>query len=90
MKRIGVLVVLLMVVLYVGDYLSVRFRIPHNRQSFGSVKVQRYYVVPQKSGRPDLYFDKPESQACVQSLFPHFGDPPCWYLRRKSVQRVNE
>ncbi|MGH9444408.1 MAG: hypothetical protein ACRD3O_01500 [Terriglobia bacterium] len=90
MKRIVAIAILLLAILYLSDYVSVRFRIPRSRDPFGVVRVQRYYAVPQKSGKPDLYFDQPQNQTCVHSLFPHFGDPPCWYLKRKSEQRINE
>jgi hypothetical protein len=25
---------------------------------------------------------------CVHSLFPHAGDLPCWYLKRKFAQPI--
>jgi hypothetical protein len=90
MNRIVAVAILLFVVVYVGDYLSVRFKIPRNRQPFGVVRVQRYYAVPKKNGKPDFYFDQPQNETCVHSLFPHFGDPPCWYLNRHAEQRINE
>jgi hypothetical protein len=34
-------------------------------------------------------FDPPAPQDCVYSLFPHFGDSPCWYLSRHTRQQVN-
>jgi len=75
--------------LYGGDYLALRLRIPGNREPFGAVDVQRSYTVPLKSGRTEYYFDPPVPQRCVNSLFPHFGSPPCWYLRRHTRQVVN-
>ncbi len=78
-----------LVILYAGDYLSLRYRIPGNREQFGSVEVQRYYAVPQKNRSTEYIFDQPVTQACVNSLFPHFGDPPCWYLNRHKRQEIN-
>jgi hypothetical protein len=74
---------------YVGDYVSLRFRIPNNRDQFGSVIVQRSYAVTMKNGKAEYMFDPPAPQTCVNSLFPHFGDPPCWYLRRHPRQQIN-
>jgi len=42
-----------------------------------------------KNGKTEYTFDPPVPQECVNSLFPHFGDPPCWYLSRHKRQQVN-
>ncbi|HLY19367.1 MAG TPA: hypothetical protein VKR61_19205 [Bryobacteraceae bacterium] len=74
---------------YIGDYLSLRYRIPNQREQFGSVMVQRSYAIPQKDRKTEYMFDPPAPQICVNSLFPHFGDPPCWYLRRHARQQIS-
>jgi len=89
MKRILIFAVLSLCILYVGDYLSIRYRIPKSRSQFGVVKIQRYYAVGLKSGKTDFMFLAPENQACVLSLFPHFGYSPCWYLSRRNVKRID-
>jgi len=92
MKRIlpitGFLLALFAVV-YAGDYLSLRFQIPGRRPQFGSVTVRRSYAVPLKNRTTEYMFDPPAPQECVNSLFPHFGDPPCWYLSRHTRQQIN-
>jgi hypothetical protein len=75
--------------LYVGDYASVRYRIPRSRDPFGTVEVQPYYVVPLKDGKTEFMFLKPESQVCVHSLFPHLGHDPCWYVSRHRDKPIN-
>jgi len=89
MKRILFITVLALFILYLGDYLSVRFRIPKSRSQFGVVKIQRYYAVGLKSGKTEFMFLAPQNQVCVHSLFPHFGDSPCWYLSRRKVKRID-
>jgi len=89
MKRILIVAFVLLSLLYAGDFVSVRFRIPKNRDPFGLVKVKRYYAVGLKSGKTEFMFLDPENRVCVHSLFPHFGDPPCWYLSRRNVRRVD-
>lgn len=74
---------------YVCDYVSLRYRIPNNREQFGSVMVQQSYAIPLKSGKTEYTFDPPAPQECVNSLFPHFGDPPCWYLNRHKRPQIN-
>jgi hypothetical protein len=76
-------------VLYAGDYLLLRYRIAANREPFGRVKTQAYYAVPQKNKKTEFYFQDPQMQNCVHSLFPHMGDSPCWYLSRHTQQRIN-
>jgi hypothetical protein len=89
MRRILLVLAAAACALWVGDYLSVRFQIPNHRPQFGSVQVRRYYAVPLKNNRVGFTFDPPAPQSCVESLFPHFGLTPCWYLRRHPQQRVD-
>jgi hypothetical protein len=88
MKRLLFIAVLMLFILYLGDYLSVRYRIPKSRSQFGVVKIQRYYAVGLKSRKTEFMFLAPENQVCVHSLFPHFGYSPCWYLSRRNAQRI--
>jgi hypothetical protein len=89
MKRILLTPVLLFALVYICDYLSLRYRIPNNRQQFGSVEVRRYYAVPLKDRKTEYMFQPPTQQECVHSLFPHLGDTPCWYLSRHKRQEIN-
>jgi hypothetical protein len=77
-----------LIVLYVADDTSARFRIPGNRPTFGSVMVRRTYLVPQKNKKLEYYFDPPEEETCVNSLFPHFDVQPCWYLNRHKSEKI--
>jgi hypothetical protein len=88
-KRALIIVFVSLSILYIGDYVSIRYRMVKNRTPFGVVTVQRYYAVPQKNRKTEYYFDQPENQGCIHSLFPHFGYSPCWYLNRKKVKRIN-
>ena len=88
MKRILKVAVLSLLLLYLGDYLLVGYRIAKTRNPFGVVKIEPYYAVRQKNGKDELYFLPAETQVCVQSLFPHFGHNPCWYVNREKVERI--
>ena len=88
LKRVlGVFLIFLGVV-YAGDYIQLRYRIAKNRSPYGVVRIRRYYDVTMKNGKPEFYFDQPTEQTCVNSLFPHAGFAPCWYLRRRPTQEV--
>jgi hypothetical protein len=80
--------ILAAVLVYAGDYLSLRYQIP-NRPQYGSVMVTREWAIPQKDRKTEFDFDPPAPQTCVNSWFPHFGDPPCWYLSRHPMQKVD-
>lgn len=76
-------------VVYFADYFAARWHLPRNRELFGSVLVRRYYAVGEKNGKTEFLFNPPETQPCLNSLFPHFGYTPCWYLQRHAEQRTN-
>jgi hypothetical protein len=73
---------------YVVDYGVFRYRAGTNR-AFGQVTVTNYDAVQQKNGKTEFLFDPPQAQTCVNSLFPHAGYLPCWYLQRHTEQRTN-
>lgn len=66
-----------------------RVRIAENWNAYGAVTVDHYYAVAQKNGKTQFIFDPPGSQACVNTLFPHGGVLPCWYLKRHPEQRTD-
>ena len=71
------------------DYAVFRIRAATNRNAYGSVTVNHYTAVLQKNGKTTLTFDPPTPWSCVNSLFPHGGFLPCWYLRRHPDQRTD-
>ncbi len=87
--RIVVAVVLLVLLAYAGDYISVRYRIPKGRDPFSTVTIQPYYAIHEKNGRTEYDFAQPETQVCVRSLFPHLGYSPCWYVNRHTDKRID-
>jgi len=88
MKRILLIAVLLLSLIYAGDYLALRYRIAKDT-GFGSMTIQRYYAVKQKDGTTQFMFADPQSQSCVNSWFPYMGYTPCWYLNRHKTKRID-
>ncbi len=74
---------------YAADYGVFEYRLATKRQPFGTVTVEHYDAVEHKDGRAELIFEPPVQQTCVHSLFPHAGDPPCWYLTRHTEQKTD-
>ena len=88
LKRAAFIVLAFCALLYAGDYLVVRIPIPKSRPAFGTVTVRPYYDVALKSGKSDYYILDPQQQTCVNSLLPHLGFTPCWYLRKHAHPRI--
>ena len=71
------------------DYAVFRIRAATTPNAYGSITVNHYYAVAQKNGKTTLIFDPPQAQPCVNALFPHSGELPCWYLSRHPDQRTD-
>ena len=81
---VGLLGALLFV--YAVDYAYLRIRMIHPKPTdpLESMVRNRLLAIPQKNGMLDYELDQvnpTDTLTCVHSLFPHFGDPPCWYLK---------
>jgi hypothetical protein len=92
-RRAFASLVALAAVVYAGDYVALRLRaaFPGLGSAFGSVQMVRLYAIPLKNGGTEYELDaqQPEVTAsCVNSLFPHLGYSPCWYLRRNSQKPI--
>jgi len=73
---------------YAGDYVSIRYRIPKNRDQFGTVTVTRLYVIHEKNNKTEYELAPSENRTCVYSLFPQLGYRPCWYVSRHTEERI--
>jgi hypothetical protein len=89
LKRLVIALLVLLVVVYAGEDLSVRYRIPKDREPFGAVEVQRYFAVHLKSGKTEINYDKSENEVCTNSIFPHLGFNPCWYVRQHTRKMID-
>ena len=89
LRRLFFITVTLLLLVYIGDSVSVTYRIPNGRQQFGSVKVRRVFAVKLKNQKTEYMFDQPYSRQCVHSLFPRLGLTPCWYLKRHPTEEVD-
>jgi hypothetical protein len=87
--RILLAAALLIAVVYACDYIILRYRIAKNQNAFGTVTVQRFYAIKQKNGKTEFITGDSQDVTCVNSLFPHSGYAPCWYLNRHTEQDIN-
>lgn len=83
----GVGIVLLAAGAYTADDVSLRYGIPAGRKGFSQVTVQPLLAVPLKDKKTSYVRAEPETRTCVESVAPHFGFPPCWYLRKTARRK---
>jgi hypothetical protein len=88
MKRALIVAVALAGLLYLADFLSVRFRIPA-RDTFGAATMHTYYVVKLKNGKTEYDYAGDHDVNCSNSLLPQLGVKPCWYVRRHTDEQIN-
>ena len=89
LERIATILVVLTVIYYVGEFISVKYRIPASREPLGTVQVTKLYAVLQKDGKTEYEAGEPETQTCVNSIFPHLGYSPCWYVKRHKTEQIS-
>jgi hypothetical protein len=71
---------------YVVDWLVLQVH-EHRGTAHGSVMVNSVDIVREKGNRVEFYDNPPEPMPCVYALFPHEGEPACWWLLRHSDQQ---
>jgi hypothetical protein len=84
-QRILILLVAIPAALYLGDYAVVRVR----GNPTENIQIKQYYAIPQKGNKMQYAPADPDTQECVQSLFPHSGDRPCWYVKRHTRKQID-
>jgi hypothetical protein len=87
MKQKLILVVLVLGIVYLADFLSLRLRVPA-RDTFASVTVHTYYAVKLKNGKTEYDYAGDHDVTCTNSVFPQFGVRPCWYARRHTEEQI--
>ena len=84
-----IVTVFTLAILYVGDYFVLRYRVAPQKNAFDQVTVRPYYALHLKNGKTEFSFQPEQQERCVNSLFPHLGMTPCWYLRRHPDKRTD-
>jgi hypothetical protein len=92
-KRILLVVISVVALVYAVDFVSVRVRLLRGKPGdpFETVTALRVLAIDEKGNKTGYTVDplQPQQTAeCVHALFPHHGDPPCWYLKRKLSQPI--
>jgi hypothetical protein len=69
-----------------GDYLMLRYRMAQHGVDGATSSVTIFYAAPIKGGKFSVFYDQPQTQTCVHSIFPWLGYEPCWYLKRHVIR----
>ena len=92
MKKIATLsltaLIAIAVLVYAVDYLIWRHKLATGHGPDGTVTVQFYYAIQEKNGKTEYDYQPPQSDTCVNALFPHAGYSPCWYERRHPEKEI--
>ena len=80
----------LVAIVYVCEDLLLRYRASHGARAGVFDDVTTYEAAAVKGGKEEFYFDQPQVEECVRALFPHFGDAPCWYVRRHTINLLSK
>jgi hypothetical protein len=79
---------LLLAVLYICDYAFVRYKIRHPNLGSALGQVQVYEAARLKNGNFEVFWNQPQTETCVHSLFPQLGQIPCWYASRNNLKII--
>jgi len=76
--------------LYLADYVALRYRIARGGLGAATATVTLLYGTPLKNGEVSIFWDQPQPETCIRSMFPHLGYPPCWYAKRHATKMISE
>lgn len=97
MNRIGTFtlrglfgVLVLIALIWSGDWICFHYRLSKGTPGdpLQSMQVRPTYAIPHKDGRAEYVFGEPQTITCVRAIFPHGGDPPCWYVRKTASSPI--
>ncbi len=80
---------ILFVAIFAGDYLVLRYRFAAQGVDSVTAKVVTYDAALLKDRKYSVFFDQPQTETCVRSIFPWLGLNPCWYVRSHAVKILN-
>jgi hypothetical protein len=88
-KRTLVIVGVLAAIAYLADFGILELKMMKGQKPFSTVQVENFSAVPEKNNRVEFFYGDPDTEECVQALFPHRGDNPCWYVNRHRVNKTD-
>jgi hypothetical protein len=75
---------ILVLILYIGDWVALKIRLARGT-AYSSVEVDEFLATPLKGEKVEYDMVGSFQQTCTRSIFPHEGQPPCWWVRRHNT-----
>ena len=88
MQRLGralVVLVVLLGLLYVGDWVVLRVRVSHGT-AYRVIPVNQFLATPLKGNKVEYDLMGTVPVSCSRSIFPQQGNPACWWLEKHTSQ----
>lgn len=83
--QLAIVMVVLLGMLYVGDWVVLQVRITHGT-AYGVVEVNQFLATPLKGNKVEYDLVGAAQETCSRSIFPQKGNPACWWLERHKSQ----
>jgi hypothetical protein len=83
--QLAIVMVVLLGMLYVGDWVVLQVRITHGT-AYGVVEVNQFSATPLKGNKVEYDLVGAVQETCSRSIFPQKGNPACWWLERHKSQ----
>jgi hypothetical protein len=84
-QRILILLVAIPGAAYLVDYAVVSLR----GNPTANVTIKQFYAIPQKGNKVQYAPADSAVEECVDALFPHSGDRPCWYVNQHTRRQID-
>ena len=79
------IVIVLIALLYVGDWAVLEFRVAHGT-AYSTVEVTQFLATSLKGNKTEYDLMGTAQETCTRSIFPQKWHPPCWWLKRHTTQ----
>lgn len=89
LRWIGAVLIALAALCYAADFEWFEYRMRNAKSNDPLQTLTFYYATAMKNGKVEVFYDQPQTQTCVHSLFSHGGYRPCWRFNRSGIQRVS-
>jgi hypothetical protein len=83
--QLAIVMVVLLGILYLGDWVVLQVRITHGT-AYGVVEVNQFLATPLKGNKVEYDLVGAVQETCSRSIFPQKGNPACWWLERHKSQ----
>ena len=83
--QLAIVMVVLLGMLYVGDWVVLQVRITHGT-AYGVVEVNQFLATPLEGNKVEYDLVGAVQETCSRSIFPQKGNPACWWLERHKSQ----